>query len=391
MLRIRTLLHTTATVAVTIGALTLTACGSSSPTGESTTESAGSGAAGLADATAAVDAGIKGNYGALPTAGPKASPGKKVWIISAFQQVHNLAVLTEEAKAAGEKLGWQMNVCDGQNNGNGAWAGCVRQAIAAKAEAVILESVDCAPVKQALVEARKAGVKTVALTAFDCDDPNQGGGQPLFDATVKYTDSVPDPASFFRQQGKLRADWIIAQTEGRAKVLHVAFRGVALGEYLNEGFNEAIAKCTGCSVVGTVDIAPPDVPLVRQKFESALVKVPQANAVAVDVDFIIAAGVQQALVSANRPDLKVAGGECSQDSLAFIGQGKGVQMCIGAPLGWIAYGAIDALNRLFEDAPQVNSGVGWQVVTKEHNLPSPGTEFEATIDYRATFEKLWMS
>lgn len=55
----------------------------------------------------------------------------------------------------------------------------------------------------------------------------------------------------------------------------------------------------------------------------------------------------------------------------------------------MAYAAVDALNRLFAGAPQVDSGMGWQIVTKDHNLPTAGTEYDTTIDYRAAFGKLW--
>ena len=210
------------------------------------------------------------------------------------------------------------------------------------------------------------------MTSFDCDDPTQGGGDAAVDTAVQFTAEVPSAAEFFREQGRLRADWIIAATGGRAKVLHVNFQGVCLRVLPRRGLHHrALATCTGCSVVGTVEITPPDLPLIRQKFETALLQAPQANAVAVDVDFIVTAGVQRTLAAANRPDLAVAGGECSLDSLGYLRDGKGVQMCIGSSLGYLSYAGIDALNRHFAGSPAVPSGLGWQLVTIDHNLPRP--------------------
>jgi ribose transport system substrate-binding protein len=390
MNRISTSLRRAIAVVAISSVLGTAAC--SSPgggTSDSPTETSGSKGVVPAAATAAVDAAMKGIGGPVPTKGPRAVRGKNVWVISALEQVHNLAVLTRQMKEAGGALGWTVSVCDGRNNENGAWAGCVRQAVAAKADGIVLESVDCAPVKAALAEARRAGTKIVGLTAFDCDDPQQGGGEPMFDAGATFDSTVPSTAEFFRQQGKLRADWIIAGSQGTAKVLHVRFRGVALGEYLAEGFTKEIATCEGCSVAGTVDITPQDVPLIRQKFESALVKLPQVNAVAVDVDFMLTAGIQQALVAANRPGLLAAGGECSQDSLATVRTGRGVRMCIGSSLGWQAYSAADALNRVFAGEQPVPSGLGWSIVTKDQNMPQEGAEFEGSTDYRAAYRALW--
>lgn len=378
-----------ATLAIVVASALGTAACSSPAVNSSPPGAAPGGDAVPAAASAAVNAAVKGIGGTVPAAGPRAVRGKNVWVISAFEQVHNLAVLTQTVKEAGNALGWTVSVCDGRNNANGAWADCVRQAVAAKASGIILESVDCAPVKAALAEARNAGTKIVGMMAFDCDDPQQGGGAPMFDANATFDPAVPSTAEFLRQQGKLRADWIIAQTHGSAKVLHVRFRGVALGEYLSEGFDQEIATCPGCSVAGTVDITPQDVPLIRQKFESTLVKLPQINAVAADVDFMVTGGIQQALVAAGRPNLRVAGGECSQDSLAYLRTGRGIQMCIGSSLGWLAYSGADALNRVFAGAAPAPSGLGWSLVTKDDNLPPAGTEFDSSTNYRAAYRAIW--
>ncbi|GGL01759.1 substrate-binding domain-containing protein [Streptomyces flaveus] len=379
----------TASAGALAGMLALTGC--STNTGAAAGKPGGNSAEAVSAATTAVEAAVKGIGGPAPTSGPPASAGKKVWVISAFEQVPGLAHLTEQVRKAGKTLGWKTSVCDGRNNANGAWAGCVRQAVAAKADGIVLESVDCAPVKAALGEAKQAKIKIVGLTAFDCDDPKLGGGKAMFDAGATFASSVPSNAEFFRQQGKLRADWLIAKSKGKAKVLHVAFRGVAFGEYLAEGFEKEIATCSGCTVAGTVDITPQDVPQIRQKFETALTKLPQVNAVAVDVDFMATGGIQAALVSANRPDLSVAGGECSLDSLGYVREGKGVQMCVGSSLGHQAYAAADALNRVFAGAAPAPSGLGWQVVTRDDNLPKAGERYEGPTDYRAEFRALWKS
>ncbi|QKZ21078.1 sugar ABC transporter substrate-binding protein [Streptomyces chartreusis] len=213
----------------------------------------------------------------------------------------------------------------------------------------------------------------------------------MFDGSATFASSVPSTAEFFRQQGKLRADWLIAKSKGKADVLHVAFHGVTFGEYLADGFDKEIATCSGCTVAGRVDITPQDIPLIRQKFESALTKLPQVDAVAVDVDFMATAGIQVALVSANRPGLSVAGGECSLDSLRFVREGKGIQMCIGSSLGRQAYAAADALNRVFAGASPASSGLGWQVVTRDENLPEDGEDYEGPTDYRSGFRALWKS
>ncbi|HKP08064.1 MAG TPA: substrate-binding domain-containing protein [Microbacterium sp.] len=337
---------------------------------------------------AAVAAGYEGTSTLPPDSGPAPAADKNVWILSAFQQIHGLARLTEEVEAAASALGWSTDVCDGQNNVGGGWAACVRQAVAADADAIVLESIDCAAVKAPLEEAREAGVTVVSLTSFDCDDETQGGSEPLFDVTIDYIEGVTEPQTFFERMGKLRAEWIIARTGGAAKVLQVKFDGVAFGTYLAKGFEEGLAACEDCEIVSTLALTPADIPNIRQKFETALLQASDANAVSVDVDFMLTGGIQQALVTAGR-DLVVAGGECGLDNLGYIREGGGQQMCIGNSLGHMAYAAMDELNRYFAGEEPALEGMGWQLVDAEHNLPPAGEEFDGPVDYVPAYESIW--
>ncbi|WP_283135664.1 sugar ABC transporter substrate-binding protein [Rhizohabitans arisaemae] len=368
--------------------LALTACTSSGPANGSKPAS-GTSAEALAAAVKAVDGGYAGDYSDPPTSGPGPAKGKNIWVITAWQQVRALAYQAEQLSEAAAKLGWKAQTCDGLNNANGGMANCVRQATAAGADGIVLVSVDCAPVRQALVEARKANVKIASFSGFDCDDPTQDGSSPLFDAPASYSADMPKLADFYTRLGRLRADLAVAKANGKAKVLHVAFHGIAFGDYVAKGFQEGIAACGGCEIVGTVKIAPADVPNVRQKFETALVQVPQANVVAVDVDHFFVAGIQPALVSGPRKDLIVIGNECQIDNLDYIRSGRGQQYCFGASNAYRAYTTIDALNRVFNGERPVPAGVGLQIVDKDHNLPAPGAEYVGPVDYTGLYEKLW--
>jgi ribose transport system substrate-binding protein len=332
---------------------------------------------------------VKGDFAPPPTDAPAPAADKDVWIISAWQQVHALAYQAERVTEAAEVLGWQAHTCDGQNNANGGWSGCVRQAVAAGADGLVMLSVDCAPVKQALVEARSKGVKIASFSGFDCDDETQGGGDPLFDAPAAPLTTAPTLAEWYTELGRRRAQVAIAATDGHAKVLHVSFKGITFGEYVAKGFREGIAACDDCEIVDTVEVAATEVPQIRQKFESALVKSPDANVVAVDVDYFFTAGIQPALVAANRPGLTVVGSECQSDDLGYIASGRGEQFCLGTSPGYRAYAAIDALNRAFHNQPPVPAGVGFQLVTSSDNMPPEGEEFEGPVDYVAAYREAW--
>ncbi|MGP4025540.1 substrate-binding domain-containing protein [Actinomadura sp. 3N407] len=343
----------------------------------------------IAEASRAVERAYTGGYTEPPADAPKPVSGKDIWIISAWQQVHALVKQAEGVSEAAKVLGWNARVCDGRNNENGGWTGCVRQATAAKADGIVLLAVDCAPVRQALVEAGRAGIKIASYSGFDCDDPTQGGSTALFDVPAQPFAAAPTLAGFYTSLGRLRADTVIAKTEGKAKIVHVSFQDVAMGDYMAKGFTDRIAACGGCEIVGSVKVSPADVPVIRQKFETTLLKNPQADVVTVDIDHFFVAGVQQALVSANRPELMVVGGECQIENVDYIRSGKGQQICYGISVGYRAYTTIDALNRSFQGKRPVPGGVGIQLVDESHNMPAPGAEYVGPMDYAGLYKKAW--
>ncbi|MGQ2914362.1 sugar ABC transporter substrate-binding protein [Microbacterium aurantiacum] len=378
-----------ALVLLAASALALTAC--SSPASDPASTSAATDAELPPGAVELVDAAYAGTSTALPEAAPPVSDGHDVWVISAFQQVSGLAQIASEVQAAADEIGWDSNVCDGQNNANGAWATCIRQAVAAGADALVLAGVDCAPVRQALIEAREAGVAVAGVSSFDCSDPTQGGSEPLFDTGVQYGDQFTDTADFFTRVGQLRAAYIATQTGGEARILHVEFAGVSIGEYISDGFTEEIANCPGCEIVGTVTITPADLPQLRQMFETGLLEAGDVDAISVDLDFMLTLGVQPALVSAGLEDTLVLGGECVIETLDYMRAGGGVNACIGFSNGRASWSAVDQLNRFFSGTEPVKDGIGWQILdaSNQDAWPAEGDPYDDSVDYRTGYAELW--
>src|SRR5437763_13585063 len=98
------------------------------------------------------------------------------------------SVPVHAAKEAAEKLGWKVHVFDTQLN-TALDAPGVSQAIAAHADGIILDAIDCSFVKSQLEQAKAAGILTVPIYAYDCNDAytsKGGGGQPPFSAYINY-------------------------------------------------------------------------------------------------------------------------------------------------------------------------------------------------------------
>ncbi len=343
----------------------------------------------LAEAQRQVDAAYKGTDRTPPTTAPKPPKGKNVWIISPGQVGESASIPTNAAKEAGELLGWKMTIYDGKLDPSNFGTG-IRQAIAAKADGIILDAIDCAWVKQPLVEARVAKVKIVAYYALDCNDPSIKG-EPLYDASVDFGSSFGDYASLTRTWGAVKADWVIVKTHGKAKVINFKQDEFLVVKYIREGFEQEMAKCKSCEIVKTVDFTLADFgPKLQQKAQGALLQHPEANALHVPYDTPMHFGIGAALVESNRNDqLDVIAGEGFPSNIQLIRDNKGQDAANAFPAAWTGYASIDTMNSVFHGEKPHDSGIGYKLIDREHNLPPPGKGYEPEIDFRAAYKKAW--
>lgn len=343
----------------------------------------------LAYASHQVDVAYKGTTRPPPTTAPKPQKGKKVWIISPGQVGESASIATNSAKEAGELIGWNMTLFDAKLDASQFGSG-IRQAIAAKADGVILHAIDCAWVKQPLVEAHAAGVKVVAYYALDCDDPSIKG-EKLFDATVDFGSQFGNYAELTHAWGAVKADWIIAKTKGKAKVIAFREDEFSVVKYIREGFEQELAKCKSCEIVKNVDLTINDLgPTLQQKAQGALLQHAEANAVHVPYDSLMIFGIGQAIVESGRVDkLYSIGGEGYPSNIQLIRDKKGQDAANAYPNTWTGYAAIDTLNSVFHGEKPHDSGIGWKLIDREHNLPPAGKGYEPDQDFRAAYKKAW--
>jgi ribose transport system substrate-binding protein len=343
----------------------------------------------LAYAQHQIDLAYAGTDREPPTTAPKPQRGKKVWIISPSQIGESASVATGAAKEAGELVGWKMTLYDAKGDPANFSAG-IRQAIAAKADGIILHAIDCAWVKQALVEAQAAKVKTLAYYALDCDDPSVKG-EPLYSGSVNFGSQFGDYASLTRAWGAVKADWIIVQTKGQAKAISFKEDELLVVKYIREGFEQELAKCKTCEVVKTVDFTIPDFgPKLQQKAQGALLQHPEANAIHVPYDTPMLLGIGGAVLESGRNDqLSVIAGEGFPSNVQLIRDNRGQDAANAFPAVWTGYAAVDSLNSVFHDQKPQDSGIGYRLIDRDHNLPAPGKGYEASKDFRTAYKKAW--
>ncbi len=336
-----------------------------------------------------VEAGYQGIYEAPPATGPKAVKGKSIWYISCGQAFVLCAQQAEGFSEAAGHLGWTVSIQDGKANPSAA-SDIIRQAIAAKVDGIAISAFDCPGIKSALLQAKSEKVPVVSIQSIDCSDKAFGGEEALFTASVNLLGST-DASEFYRRFGELRANYVIARTEGAAKVISIAETSQRVQQANHQGFMQAIAKCAGCSIVeSNFNFGQVPSP-ATQIWQSALLQNPDATVVEYGIDALMELGLQTAVRQSGRTDLIVGGGEGFPNNFDLIRSGTQT-FSVGLPFKWFGWAVADTVNRVLagEDPRTLPSeGTGFKLVDKDHNLPAAGEMLEPSVDFRKAYLSVW--
>ena len=344
-------------------------------------------AAAAAAAVMTMDQLYKGTYASPPTTAPAGAKGKKVWWISCSQAVTSCS---DPAKAAGEVakiLGIDFHVADGKFNVGGAFNTAVRTALAAKPDALMLYGVACEAVRGALLQAKAQKVLIMGVETPDC-----ATGQKMFSVEEKYNPLYPNTVALWKAYGAFAANYIINKNKN-AKIIETASNGAEpLQRYVTEGFESQIKSgCPTCQIVAKVpydsSALTPNGPWI-QGFRAALVQHPEANAAYLPWDVLMTAlGGAQAVQETGRP-IVTFGGQAASDGLEFLRAGKVTALTTARDPIWSAWAAMDTINRALQGKPVVYQGIGFQLVTKDRNMPKSGP-YVPPIDFKKIYLKAW--
>jgi ribose transport system substrate-binding protein len=366
-----------------------------------TSESSGdapptSGAGGdfVAEAASRVEEMYVGTFTEPPAESLPPAPDKNVWVISYGEAYAASALASAGGVAAGDALGWDVTVFDAEFDPSKATAG-MRQAIADGADAIHLVFWDCEAVKAGVLEAKAAGILVTNDQGADCTDP-QLDFQARFNPGYYNQDDGTFP-SYNAGWSAVFADYIVAKTDGNAVTIDFRQTDGAAGLAQSDGFQRQYALCETCELV-VVEFTGADLgPALQQKAEQALLEHPDVNAVNVTSDAILLSGVQAAIEASGRAqDIIVVGSEGTEEGLALVRQyPPGTRVVNGFASEWPTWSVFDALNRIWNgEEPADTSGIGYQLVDLEHNMPADGEAYVPTsdgqpVDFAASYAATW--
>jgi ribose transport system substrate-binding protein len=386
-----------AAAVLSVVALGMAACSSSSTATSSSTASTSTSTAAsgsdVAAVTAALERDYKGTSEQPPSTAPKVTGSQNIWVISCGQEAEGCSRPVAGAVAAAQALGWKTKVYDGQFGADDAYDTGIRQAVAAKATAILLIGIDCNTAKAGLGVAKSANIPVLGANSFDCNDPALNAGPALFVGVERFASSTPTAAVLNEAVGAAKADWLIVATGGKAKVIETGLTGLTGYYYQNLGFAKELATCSGCSIVAKALGNPSDLSngVLQQSFSSTLTAHPEANAIMADGDSIVTvAQVPQALQSAGRvSSVFVIGSEGFTQNLDLIRQHRGQNAAVPFDELWVGWGLVDETLRVLAKQPLVDEGMGFQVIDATHNMPTEGQSYGDPINFVAAYKTAW--
>lgn len=214
------------------------------------------------------------------------------------------------------------------------WAKGVSDALSKKSDSIdLLAGLDPAAVSAQVTQAKAKGTPVVATHLYDVDQ--------AIDPNIAAATNIP-----YEQAGRLLADWVIAKTEGKAKVLVTTINQVNSTVPMVAGIEDEFAtKCgDGCSIT-KIDTTIADLGKLQQQVQSALTSDADINYVINLYDSAQAPQTEAAIKTLGK-DLKIATFNGTPDILKLITPDSVIQMDVGENLEWIAYAAIDQHLRL---------------------------------------------
>jgi ribose transport system substrate-binding protein len=376
---------------VAITTLALAACGSSGGSSDTSTPAAsGSGSASSGavspDVLAAVEAAK-----ALPTFEAQGDPinvsslaGKKVFDIPSVPNPF-LQSISDSMKEAAESVGAVYTKCDNQAQVS-QWAACIDQGINSKQDIIVLNGAPDPRALQPQIQAAKEAGIPVLVVHFH-DDSSQA--PPACEGCTDVAGLVTAP---FYTAGEAAANWIIADSQGKANTLIVGGSDILPSPGTIDAMTQQFeSQCADCKY-SVINIPVADWNTKTQsEVQAALQSNPDINYVYVLYDAMVA-GAVPAVETLGRTDVKIGSYNGSPFALDFIAQGDTVAFNVGEDTPGIGYAAMDQAFRIMLGEPTVPTRTPIRI-WDDSNVSEAGTPAQAGVGYGdafvAGYKALW--
>jgi ribose transport system substrate-binding protein len=315
-----------------------------------------------------------------PVSAPTPAKGKKIIYLSGDEQIDTSHEYGVYMKDAGAKLGWDVTVIDGKGSPT-SWLAAFNQAIALKPDGIAIFA-DAASLQDPIKAANAQGITIIGLHATALPGP------------------YPDLGVFFniqgdpRNVGKIQAEWAIADSDGKARVVILTHNEYKIAETKSGATKSAIEKCTGCEVLEYANSPASEAAQRMGQLTTSWIQrfgTPLYVTSVGDNDFDFAVPVlRTGGISPN--DVKLIGADGTRSAYDRLHKGDQYQaMTVSEPVELQAYQAIDEFNRAF-NKQQPSGFVQPPYIVTAKNVEAEGGNdnlFVPSNDYVKHYLDIW--
>jgi ribose transport system substrate-binding protein len=308
--------------------------------------------------------------------------GKTVYYVPLTAQISVFQLYGKKLGEALDAAGVQLQICDGGANPSQI-AGCIDQAVGASAAAIVADNVPYGMAANAFEAARAKGIPVVI--ANQLPDPQQPA-----DESLAY---IPGPATDMITSA---ADWIIADSEGKATVVLQKVTDnpstIAWGEAAEQEFAD---RCPDCTVVVN-EVSAANFPLIPSSTSSAILKNPDTGYVLAEFEHFVQptlGGIQQ---TPNAAKIKIVSSAATLTGLKMVDEGAPLHADVGQNFSFQGWATADAVFRLVAGQEVPEYDVSYRLFTQDNigdvDLTEDGEasgDWYGPTDYADDFTALW--
>ena len=304
--------------------------------------------------------------------------GKKVWVLTSTLAVPFVADIVKGVQQAAKVAGWHLIVIDGQGD-VAKWNNSLAEAVSEHAAAIISVAASPVVMKTEMKKAQAAHIPLIDVLTAD-------EASPLVPGTYAHVS-----ISFYRS-GELQADYVIAQSKGKANVLIFGdneFPGeVTRVQGMMHQFH---TLCPGCHVtfqdtqVGSLATQLPNLTqsLLRRNPSIRWV-LPTYDAQAL---YIVPAIKQMGLAKT----VHVVSSDAVTSNLIWVAHSNVQVADVGEPDVWTGWAAVDEIARAMLHLKPVNENIPLRMFTRQNlqgvSIGNENILFGGT--FRSEYLKLW--
>ncbi len=318
-----------------------------------------------------------------PTTGPKATGHKLIVYVSTDQRNGGARGVGEGIAEAAKAIGWDVRAIDGQGSVNARAAG-IAQAVALKADGLVLDAIDAAEQAAATEQAEKAGIKVVGWHAAAVPGPNAQYGL--------FTNITTDPL----QVAKAAGLYAVAASDGKAGAIVFTDSAYAIAIAKSNEMAAVIRACKTCTVLSVEDTPLADAANRMPQLTTSLLQRYGAKwtyALSVnDLTFdFMGPSLQSAGVAGDAPPHAISAGDGSEPAFQRIRTGEYQAATVAEPLRLHGWQIVDELNRAFAGAKPSMYVAPPHLFVKaniDHD-GGPQNIFDPQNGYRDAYKKIW--